>query len=71
MLRRDLLIGVTQFFRDRPAWEYLESQVLPELIAKLEPNEQLRIWVSACATGEEAYSMAILVDEAIANKNNI
>ena len=65
-MRRDLLIGVTQFFRDRPAWSYLESQVLPELIAKLEPNEQLRIWVSACATGEEAYSMAILVDEAIA-----
>ena len=65
LLRRDLLIGVTQFFRDRPAWAYLESQVLPELISKLEPNEQLRIWVSACATGEEAYSMAILVDEAI------
>ena len=66
LLRQDLLIGVTQFFRDRPAWEYLESQVLPNLIAQLEPQEQLRIWVSACATGEEAYSMAILVDEAIA-----
>ena len=66
LLRRDLLISVTQFFRDRPAWELLESQVLPELIASLQPQEQLRIWVSACATGEEAYSMAILVDEAIA-----
>ncbi len=65
LLRRDLLIGVTQFFRDRPAWNYIESKVLPELIAKLEPQEQLRIWISACATGEEAYSMAILVDEAI------
>ena len=65
LLRRDLLIGVTQFFRDRPAWKYLESEVLPKLIAQLEPQEQLRIWVSACATGEEAYSMAILVDEAI------
>ena len=68
-LRRDLLIGVTQFFRDRPAWEQIESQVLPELIAQLEPKDQLRIWVSACATGEEAYSMAILVDEAIAKAN--
>ena len=66
LLRRDLLIGVTQFFRDLPAWNYLRDRVLPELISKLEPNEQLRIWVSACATGEEAYSMAILVDEAIA-----
>ena len=66
LLRRDLLIGVTQFFRDRPAWDYLESQILPDLINNLEPHDQLRIWVSACATGEEAYSMAILVDEAIA-----
>ena len=66
LLRRDLLIGVTQFFRDRPAWDYLKERVLPELISKLEPEEQLRIWISACATGEEAYSMAILVDEAIA-----
>ena len=66
LLRRDLLIGVTQFFRDRPAWDYLRDRVLPELISNLELDEQLRIWVSACATGEEAYSMAILVDEAIA-----
>ena len=66
LLRRDLLIGVTQFFRDRSAWDYLRDRVLPELISKLQPDEQLRIWVSACATGEEAYSMAILVDEAIA-----
>ena len=69
LLRRDLLIGVTQFFRDRPVWEFLESQVLPELINKLKPQEQLRIWVSACATGEEAYSMAILIDEAISKSD--
>ena len=66
LLRRDLLIGVTQFFRDRPAWDYLRDRILPKLISNLESDEQLRIWVSACATGEEAYSMAILVDEAIA-----
>lgn len=71
LLRRDLLIGVTQFFRDRPVWEFLESQVLPELIDKLNPQEQLRVWVSACATGEEAYSMAILIDEAIAKSNKL
>lgn len=66
LLRRDLLIGVTQFFRDHPAWEFLESTVLPELIERLQPQQQMRVWVSACATGEEAYSMAILVNEAIA-----
>jgi two-component system CheB/CheR fusion protein len=65
LLRQDLLIGVTQFFRDPPAWELMEQQVLPELIESLEPQEQLRVWVPACATGEEAYSLAILIDEAI------
>ncbi|HIK10504.1 MAG TPA: hypothetical protein IGS52_09610 [Oscillatoriaceae cyanobacterium M33_DOE_052] len=66
LLRQELLIGATSFFRDRSAWEFLENQVLPELIDRLEPEQQLRIWVSACATGEEAYSMAMLVDEALA-----
>ncbi|BBD53934.1 two-component sensor histidine kinase [Planktothrix agardhii NIES-204] len=65
LLRQDLLISVTQFFRDPPAWELMEQQVLPELIESLEPQEQLRVWVPACATGEEAYSLAILIDEAI------
>lgn len=69
LLRRDLLIGVTQFFRDPPAWEYLENQVIPELIDELKPQAQLRVWISACATGEEAYSIAILIDEAIAKAN--
>ncbi|WP_201026165.1 chemotaxis protein CheB [Mastigocoleus testarum] len=65
LLRQDLLIGATCFFRDRQAWEHIEKRVLPQLIADLEPQQQLRIWVSACATGEEAYTMAILVNEAI------
>ncbi|VEP12508.1 Protein-glutamate methylesterase [Hyella patelloides LEGE 07179] len=68
-LRRDLLIGVTQFFRDTPAWEFLESTVLPEIIERLQPHQQMRVWVSACASGEEAYSIAMLVDEAISQTN--
>lgn len=70
LLRQHLLIGATCFFRDAGAWEFLEYNVFPQLIQKLQPQQQLRIWVSACATGEEAYSMAILIDEAIkiANK---
>ncbi|MEY3866780.1 MAG: hypothetical protein RLZZ338_671 [Cyanobacteriota bacterium] len=65
LLRDDLMINVTRFFRDPEAWDYLDKEVLPELISQLENGQQLRIWVTACATGEEAYSMAILVDEVI------
>ncbi|NEN92597.1 MAG: hypothetical protein F6K48_28340, partial [Okeania sp. SIO3H1] len=66
ILCQDLLIGATSFFRDPPAWEYLRTEILPELVKKAQQEEkQLRIWVSACATGEEAYSIAMLVDEAM------
>ncbi|AFY58076.1 PAS domain S-box [Rivularia sp. PCC 7116] len=65
LLRQDLLIGATCFFRDRPAWEYLQQHVLPQITAQIEPQQHLRIWVSACATGEEAYTMAMLVNEAV------
>ena len=64
-LRHDLLISVTQFFRDRRAWEYLETTVIPQLIEQSKPGEEIRCWVTACATGEEAYSLAILLDEAV------
>ncbi|HEY6174659.1 MAG TPA: chemotaxis protein CheB [Kofleriaceae bacterium] len=63
-LYQDLLIGVTQFFRDPEAFERLESEVIPELIDKLPPDEELRVWVAGCATGEEAYSLAMLFCEA-------
>lgn len=66
LLYHDLLIGVTQFFRDRDAFDLIERQVLPELLQKLSRDEELRIWVAGCATGEEAYSLAILVNEQIA-----
>lgn len=69
LLRQDLLIGATRFFRDPEAWSLLEIEVLPRLIDELEPQQQFRVWVSACATGEEAYSMAILIDEAIHRAN--
>ncbi len=65
LLRQDLLIGATCFFRDRPAWQYLEEEIFPQIIAEMPSEQQLRVWVSACATGEEAYTMAILVNEAI------
>ncbi|MGB7414179.1 MAG: chemotaxis protein CheB, partial [Thermosynechococcaceae cyanobacterium] len=65
LLRTNLLISVTRFFRDLEAWDFLEQQIMPQLIAQTQDGAELRIWVTACATGEEAYSMAILAHEAI------
>ncbi len=64
-LYRDLLIGVTRFFRDREAFDYLESDIIPELVENKENGDELRVWSAGCATGEEAYSIAILIDEAV------
>ncbi len=64
-LRTDMLINVTGFFRDPEAWTYLEQQIIPRLIAETAESEELRIWVTACSTGEEAYSVAMLVQEAL------
>ena len=66
LLFRDLLIGVTQFFRDPSAFEALQTKAIPNLIAGKGPDDQVRIWVPGCATGEEAYSIAILLKEAAA-----
>lgn len=63
-LYKDLLIGVTRFFRDQGAFDFLRNDVLPEQLQKLS-GKTLRIWVCGCATGEEAYSLAILLIEAI------
>lgn len=65
-LYQDLLIGVTQFFRDEEPFHFLEELVIPELLHKRSADRTIRVWVSACATGEEAYSIAILFDEAFA-----
>jgi len=65
-LYRDLLIGVTKFFRDQEAFERIEKDVIPPLLRKLQPQEELRVWVAGCATGEEAYSLAILIHEQLA-----
>ena len=65
LLRQSLLIGTTRFFRDGTPWPYLKAEVLPSLIERVEPGDHLRIWVTACSTGEEAYTMAMIVDEAI------
>jgi two-component system CheB/CheR fusion protein len=65
-LYRDLLIGVTHFFRDQQAFDMLENEVFPKLLAQVPAGEPLRLWVAGCATGEEAYSLAIALQETMA-----
>ena len=65
-LYEDLLIGVTRFFRDDAAFEALEQRIVPELVDRTSPDEQIRVWVPGCATGQEAYSIAILLHERLA-----
>jgi PAS domain S-box-containing protein len=64
-LLKDLLISVTNFFRDSKAFQYLEQNVLPALFAGKTSVDQIRIWVAGCATGEEAYSLAMLCAERV------
>ncbi len=68
-LLRDLLITVTNFFRDRDAFESLYREVVPKLFAAKGANDQVRVWVAGCATGEEAYSISMLLREYAARLN--
>jgi two-component system, chemotaxis family, CheB/CheR fusion protein len=63
LLFKELLISVTRFFRDADSFDYLRLEVIPSLIERTRPGEGLRIWVAGCATGEEAYSLAMLFEE--------
>jgi len=63
LLFKELLIGVTGFFRDRPVWRALQAQVLPQLLAGHRDGQALRAWVAGCSTGEEAYTLAMAFRE--------
>ena len=65
LLFRELLIGVTQFFRDQDAFESLRTTVFPALFTDRSPDDPIRVWVAGCATGEEVYSLAILLKESM------
>ena len=65
MLGRDLLINVTRFFRDGEVFDVLRGEILPAILKSAAARKALRIWVPGCATGEEAYSIAILVQELV------
>jgi two-component system CheB/CheR fusion protein len=64
LLFKELLIGVTSFFRDEATWEQLRLKVIPALLKTREARQTLRAWSAGCSTGEEAYSLAIAFKEA-------
>jgi two-component system CheB/CheR fusion protein len=60
-----ILINVTGFFRDPPAWEFLADEILPDILAARQSDEPLRIWSAGCASGQEAYTLAMLCAEVL------
>lgn len=70
-LSQSLLIGVTEFFRDLEAFRVIETQVVPELVRRARVEERpIRVWVPGCATGEEAYSLTMLLMDAVADSSD-
>lgn len=66
-LQRNLLIGVTHFFRDPDAFAFIAEKIIPTMIAQRTQEKQIRIWVAGCSTGEEVYSLAILIRQYLRN----
>ncbi|MEF2268310.1 chemotaxis protein methyltransferase cher2 [Janthinobacterium sp. HH104] len=69
LLFKELLIGVTNFFRDPKVWEYLKMVVLPQMLAANPDGRAFKAWIPACSTGEEAYSLAMVFQEVVAGSN--
>jgi PAS domain S-box-containing protein len=63
LLYKDLLIGVTEFFRQPQAWDVLGEKVIDALVKRAQPRSEIRVWVPGCATGKEVYSLAMLLSE--------
>ncbi len=68
-LFKDMLVGVTSFFRDTEAFDIFKERVVPDLFSGKAPGDSIRIWVPGCSTGEEAYSIAILLQEQLEDLN--
>lgn len=71
ILFKEVLIGVTNFFRDPLMWEMIKDRVFPDFLEKLPDGYVVRVWVTACSTGEEAYSFAIVFKEAFEKIENV
>lgn len=71
ILYREFLIGVTHFFRDPEAWQIIENDILPKLLRDKQVNQPFKVWLVGCSSGEEAYTIAMLVQEALKRTNRI
>src|SRR3954471_23670100 len=60
-----ILINVTGFFRDPEAWDYIRAEILPNILVDNAPDEIIRVWSAGCASGEEAYTLAMILAEAL------
>ncbi len=69
ILAREFLIGVTNFFRDNQVWKSLETSVIPDLVSSKKNGDVFKVWCVGSSTGEEAYSMAMIIDEEIERQN--
>src|SRR5689334_24684841 len=67
-LLNTILINVTEFFRDPAAWEVIGEDILPYLLKRLRTGDSFRAWVAGCSTGEEVYSLAILIAEYLGSR---
>ncbi len=63
LLYTEILIGVTRFFRDQDAFDSIKKKVIPELVERTDKQTPIRVWVAGCSTGEEAYTLAIMLNE--------
>jgi two-component system CheB/CheR fusion protein len=68
LLQRDLLIGVTRFFRDRKEFDYLRENIIPQIFDRAAGQEEIRVWDAGCSTGEEAYTVAMLLHDCMIRK---
>ena len=71
LLYQDLLINVTGFFRDKESCNYLLKEILPKLFKSRRNNQPVRIWVPACSTGQEAYTVAMIIKEHMGQESNV
>ncbi|MBC7388989.1 MAG: PAS domain-containing protein [Opitutaceae bacterium] len=71
LLCKDFLIGVTKFFRDEKAFEKIAREIIPEIFKNKPQEQEIKFWVAACSTGEEAFSLAILVQEYMEKVNKV
>jgi two-component system CheB/CheR fusion protein len=63
-----ILINVTSFFRDAPTWDYVAHEIVPRIVAARAPNDPVRVWSTGCSTGEEAYTIAMILAEALGDE---